>query len=99
MDFAKRLHELRINKKMGVKELSQKSGVSESQIRNLERGCREPTLSTMEMLAKGLDMTLVDLVYEETEPRIIKSDEKFVIKWYRGLEKDRARAFIAFIKS
>ncbi|MBR6983111.1 MAG: helix-turn-helix transcriptional regulator [Ruminococcus sp.] len=98
MDFAKRLHGLRIDYELSVKELSQKSGVSESQIRNLERGDKEPTLSTMELLAKGLNLTLFDLVYEETEPFILKSDERFLLNWYRGLTRERAKGFITYIK-
>lgn len=48
----------RIEKKMTQKELSQKSGVRQSNISRIEKGVCVPTLNTLNELAKGLGKRL-----------------------------------------
>ena len=48
----------RIEKKMTQKELSQKSGVRQSNISRIEKGVCVPTLNTLNELAKGLGKKL-----------------------------------------
>ncbi|ADL33451.1 HTH domain-containing protein [Butyrivibrio proteoclasticus B316] len=48
----------RIEKKMTQQELSQKSGVRQSNISRIEKGVCVPTLNTLNELAKGLGKRL-----------------------------------------
>lgn len=48
----------RIEKKMTQQELSQKSGVRQSNISRIEKGVCVPTLNTLNELAKGLGKKL-----------------------------------------
>ncbi len=48
----------RIEKKMTQKELSEKSGVRQSNISRIEKGVCTPTLNTLRDLAKGLGKKL-----------------------------------------
>ena len=50
MDIGKRLKDVRDRKKISIYKLSQESQVSESHIRNLERGIKSATVETLEML-------------------------------------------------
>jgi DNA-binding XRE family transcriptional regulator len=53
----------RIEKKMTQKELSEKSGVRQSNISRIEKGVCTPTLNTLRDLAKGLGKKLkIELV-------------------------------------
>lgn len=54
----------RARKRMTVKELSEKSGVSEKTIRWAETGRGGKTLDTVVKLAKGLDIQTESLVSE-----------------------------------
>ncbi len=48
----------RLEKKMTQKELSEKSGVRQSNISRIEKGACMPTLTTLNELAKGLGKKL-----------------------------------------
>jgi len=51
LDISKRLKEIRKAKKISVYKLSQLSGVSETHIRDLERGDRNPSIDTLSRLS------------------------------------------------
>lgn len=57
-----RLTELRTIKNMSQKELSQKSGLSQSYIAMLEKGERNLNFKTMQQLAQALNINMQDLI-------------------------------------
>ena len=65
MDIASRLKKLRTAKGYSVYKLSQESGVSETHIRDLERGDRNPSLDTIDRIAKTFGITLSELLNED----------------------------------
>lgn len=60
--FAMRLKRLRAQRKMSQAGLAEKSGVSREYIARLELGQQDPTLGTMEKLAKALRVKVGELV-------------------------------------
>lgn len=62
MDISKRLKEIRKAKNISVYKLSQLSGVSETHIRDLERGDRNPSIDTLSRLSVPLGITLPELL-------------------------------------
>ena len=60
--FATRLKRLRANRKMSQAALAEKSGVSREYIACLDLGQQDPTLGTMQKLAKALKVTVGALV-------------------------------------
>jgi transcriptional regulator with XRE-family HTH domain len=60
--FAMRLKRLRANRKMSQAALAEKSAVSREYIARLELGQQDPTLGTMQKLAKALKVTVGALV-------------------------------------
>jgi len=57
-NFAERLKELRIEKKIGQIQLAKEIGVSKGIISLWENGLREPTLSSLIALAKFFEVSL-----------------------------------------
>lgn len=57
-NFAERLKELRIEKKLGQIQLAKEIGVSKGIISLWENGLREPTLSSLIALAKFFEVSL-----------------------------------------
>ena len=57
-----RLKRLRANRKMSQAALAEKSAVSREYIARLELGQQDPTLGTMQKLAKALKVTVGALV-------------------------------------
>jgi len=60
--FAVRLKRLRADSKMSQAELAKASGVSREYIARLELGQQDPTLGTIQKLAKALKVTVGELV-------------------------------------
>ncbi|MFM2625783.1 transcriptional regulator [Vibrio parahaemolyticus] len=54
-----KIKEIRKKKSLTIQELSEKSGMSVGHISRLENGLKSPTISTLERLAKALDVPIV----------------------------------------
>lgn len=96
MDVGKRLNEIRQSKKISIYKLSQESTVSESHIRNLERGVKNATVETLEMLVKNLSMTMSEFFNENNDVTYLTSSEKILLDYYRTLPDETASAVIEF---
>ena len=99
MDIAQRLKQVRKSKNISVYKLSQSSGVSETHIRDLERGDRNPSLDTLNRLAISLGLSLPDLLNENREVYYLTDKEKEFIECLRMLSDDRADALLKFLKT
>ena len=60
--FAGTLRKLRTERDMTQHDLEDKSGLSLRMISDMERGVKQPTLMTLIKLAKGLDISVVELI-------------------------------------
>lgn len=96
MDIGKRLNEIRQAKKISIYRLSQESTVSESHIRNLERGVKNATVETLEMLVKNLNITMSEFFNETDDMAYLTSSEKILLDYYRTLPDETASAVIEF---
>ena len=96
MDLGKRLHEIRQSKNISIYKLSQDSEVSESHIRNLEKGIKSATVETLEMLVTHLNMTMSEFFNENDSVSYITPKEKVLLDYYRTLPNDTADAVIEF---
>ena len=57
-DIIQALIEARINKNLTQKELSELTGIDQSDISRIENGTRNPSLAMLKRIAKGLGMQL-----------------------------------------
>lgn len=62
--FGKRIKQLRLERGYSVVELSKRSKVSETQIRNIEAGKCVTTVLTISKLSKGLGIRIKDIFDE-----------------------------------
>ncbi len=99
MDIAQRLKQVRKSKNISVYKLSQSSGVSETHIRDLERGDRNPSLDTLSRLAMSLGLSLPDLLNENREVSYLTDKEKEFVEYFRMLSDDKADALLKFLKT
>jgi transcriptional regulator with XRE-family HTH domain len=72
--FAERLRELRHERGLSQPDLSERSGVAVSTIRQFEYGRREPTYGTLVKLAAGLGVSLA--AFDQAEPAAPKPTRK-----------------------
>ena len=99
MDISKRLKDVRTSKDMSVYKLSQLSGVSETHIRDLERGDRNPSFDTLSKLAQPMGLSLSELFNENDDIAFLNKEEKELVECYRMMSKDKAQTLLAFLKT
>ena len=99
MDISKRLKEIRKAKNISVYKLSPLSGVSETHIRDLERGDRNPSIDTLSRLSVPLGITLPELLNESDNISYLSVKEQELIKCFRNLTDDKADALLVFLKT
>ncbi len=99
MDIAERLKTVRKNKNISVYKLSQLSGVSETHIRELERGIRNPSFYTLDCLAGPLGISLSELFNENDEVMYLNNEEKELVNCFRNLSKNKADSLLCFLKT
>lgn len=99
MDIAEKLKTVRKSKGISVYRLAQMSGVSETHIRDLERGDRNPSFDTLSRLVTPLGLSLSELFNESEDMMFLNHDEKELIECFRLLSKDKADGLLAFLKT
>ena len=58
MSIIRAIIDARISKNMTQKELSQKTGIDQTEISRIENGTRNPSIKLLQRLADGMDMVL-----------------------------------------
>ena len=58
-----KLHEIREEKGVSLRELAKLAGVSKTQINEIENGQSDPILKTMCLIAKALNMKIEDIFW------------------------------------
>ena len=99
MDISERLRSIRKAKNMSVYKLSQLSGVSETHIRDLERGDRNPSIDTLCRLVEPMGVPVSELFTESNNMTVLSDEEKALLDCYRMLSKDKAESLLIFLKT
>lgn len=61
-DFGAKLNKLRVSKNLTLEQLAFESEMELSQVHRIEKGKINPTLTTLNALARGLKISLAELV-------------------------------------
>ena len=67
MNIVRALVDARISRNLSQKELSEKTGINQTEISRLENGTRNPTGRLLQRLADGMDMVL-DISFKSKRP-------------------------------
>lgn len=92
MDVGKRLKELREIKKISVNKLSNLAGLSQSFVREIELGRKNPTVESLDYLCEALGITLFDF-FDKSFVDSIRND-KALQAIYRLNLRQRENIFV-----
>ena len=67
MNIVRALVDARISRNLSQKELSEKTGINQTEISRLENGTSNPTVRLLQRLADGMDMVL-DISFKSKRP-------------------------------
>ena len=99
MNISKKLKDIRKTKGISVYKLSQLSGVSETHIRDLERGDKNLSIDTLSKIVSPLGTSLSDFLNETEGVSYLSEKEKTLVECFRHLSDDKADTLIAFLKT
>ncbi|MGN1443124.1 MAG: helix-turn-helix domain-containing protein [Acutalibacteraceae bacterium] len=68
MDVGSRIQYFRTRRNLSVNKLANLSGVSQSYLRDVELGNKQPTVEYLEYICFGLNITLKEFFNTDTEP-------------------------------
>lgn len=83
MNFSARLQQLMDERGMSIYTLAKRSGVSWNTIKNFfVRNSANPTLQTLELLCKGLGISLAQFFEEGGESVVLTAEQQYLIdRW------------------
>lgn len=96
INIGERLQSIRLERGLSISTLSAISGVSETHIRNIEKGNSNPTIDVIGALTWALDIELHELFYEEFDLDDVSNS---LMKEINKLSRDQRKALRLFIKS
>lgn len=88
VDVGNRLRQLRETRKVSMRALAQKSGLSANALSMIERGKASPSVSTLYRLADAMDVAVTDFFTPEVARQkvvFLKADERTRLPFLRGL--------------
>ena len=71
VDLGKRVRQLRVERRLSLEQLKERSGVSRSMISAIERGSKAATVLVLDRLATGLETSLARLLASERPAQVV----------------------------
>lgn len=91
MNLAERIKQIRTTKKLSQKEVITAIDMGAAQYSRIENGKTDPSISTLEKIAKALGVTLAELFADEQQAIDINSSDKTLmekVKLIEGLDEE-----------
>lgn len=96
MDVAKRITFLRTAKNYTVNKLATMSGISQSYLRDIELGKKNPTIEVLTYICDALNISLIEFFNEDTTNHFL--DDPLLSKIYQ-LSPEQREALLNFLNS
>ncbi len=94
MDIAARLIELRTQRGLTTNKLANMAGISQSHLRDIELGLRNPTVETLSYFCDALGVSLAEFFSEPTD-----GISPFLMSAIKKLSKEQQDKLAAFINT
>ena len=81
-EFGKRIRQYRVNKRLTLRELAERTGITKGYLSKIEKAKKAPPVSTLINLAKALNISISEIfgeVEEESPVCLVKEDERHII--------------------
>lgn len=91
--FGKKIKAIRRSREVTQEQLAELSGLSLQYIGEIERGTRNPSLTSMESLAKALDLPIAELLNMDEFKLSTEELRTILAKQIESADEERLRAF------
>ena len=98
MEYKEALFYWRKKKNISKYRLSALTGISESHLRNLENGIKQPNYSTIVSIADALGLSLSEFFnIDSSDKTYLSENDKRLLEVFRRMPKDKGELFIEYI--
>ena len=97
MDVLGRLHQLMEERDLNPYRLSKRCGLAQSTVSNMYKRNNVPTVSTLELLCKGLGVTMSQFFAEGDEPIALSAEQRYLLECFSALSPEEKRAVLTVI--
>ena len=98
MEYKEALFYWRKKKNISKYRLSALTGISESHLRNLENGIKQPNYSTIVSIADALGLSLSEFFnIDSSDKTYLSENDKRLLNVFRRMPKDKGELFIEYI--
>lgn len=94
MNIAEKLQFYREQKGYTVNKLANLAGLSQSHVREIQLGTRNPTIDTLELLCDALDLSVVNFLSEEHQELLQKDDLQSLIYSLNKEQREGLKTFL-----
>lgn len=99
MEFKEALFYWRNKKNISKYRLSALTGISESHLRNLENGLKQPNYSTVVCIAEALELSLSEFFNIYNSDKFYLSDkDKMLLQQFRRMPQDKGDLLIEYLE-
>ena len=98
IDIAKRISQLRQQKGITVNRLANKAGVSQSYLRDVELGNKQPTILYLSYICDALGIELKEFFSEDDSKEFVNEQLMHEIKQLSPTQKNALLAFLKTLK-
>ena len=99
MSYNEKLKMIRTNKKLKMKDVAEKAGISQSSLSYIESGTNTPTIETLSNILSVYGMTLSDFFNENPNAIVLSDELKELIDNTKGLSPEQISKLTEFLKT
>jgi transcriptional regulator with XRE-family HTH domain len=97
IEIGEKINKLRTDKKMSMRELGEKLGISHAHISKLESGINAPSIELLKKLAAFFDIDITYFFISKEEEKVFTEDEKSLL-YERDLSLESLKKKYTFIQ-
>ena len=99
MDFKEALFYWRKKKNISKYRLSELTGISESHLRSLENGIKQPNFSTIVNISNALGLSLSEFFnIDDSDKLFLSESDKRLIGLFRRMPRDKGELLLEYIE-
>ena len=98
MNVSERLKTIRESRNFSISKLATRSGVSQSYIREIERGLKKPTVEYLSYLCEALDITLSDFFDDAAAENFAEDPVVYRVQKLKPSQKEALNTILDLIE-
>ena len=98
VELITRIDQLRNTRHWTEYQLAKRAGISQSTLSNLIHRGNNPSMYTVERIAKAFDLSLAQFFSDEEDPHYLTGDQRELLDYWHAMDRFQKEKVLCFIK-